>query len=350
MTDPGMNSGRSERFERSAELERVLREVNDELAGRTTAWDRKPSRPVVLVVGAPRTGTTLLLQVVSRLGWFWVPTNLAARFYGHPGLGIRMQQILLDLDAGDQIGLRGQVASTFEAALGRTRGAAEPSEFWYWWRRFYAFTDVQRMSPEQFRQKDHARFLHELDEMIEAAGRPLLMKGMHMNWHLRDLARLSPEFVFVHMRRADAEVARSLLQARRSFFGDPQRWWSHKPPEYAWLRERPPAEQVAGQAVFTDLAVAHALKPFADRSLSIDYHDFCADPLGAVCNIARLAGLDPGLETATGTIGPFEPRRQARASGDSDFEAIDEACRRFRALAEQRGYPNVEGAMAGGER
>ena len=94
-----MDSGRTGRFRRNPELEKLLEEINnllgpaeDEIAAR---FDR-PRYPVVLVVGGPRSGSTLMMQWLARLGLFACPTNLLSRFYRAPFIGAKIQQLLAD--------------------------------------------------------------------------------------------------------------------------------------------------------------------------------------------------------------------------------------------------------------
>lgn len=328
---PDMAQARAPEFERSATLEEVLKQINEPLADRGGPWMERPVRPVVLIVGAPRSGTTLLMQWLAATGQFGYPSNLVARFYGHPGFGVRVQQALHDYDEDNQIGLRGPLDGAFESRLGRTLGALAPSEFWYWWRRFFVFPDVQVLPRDAFEAADTARFLHELAEMEQAFGRPLLMKGMHLNWHLSELAGLSERFFFLHLRRDDRFVAQSIYRSRERFFGTSQRWWSHKPPEFERLRKLAPEEQVAGQAVFTDAAVARGLQAVPEaRRLAVRYSDFCAGPGAVYAALAdRLAAMSESRLADYQGPERFEPRDGRRLDKER-FAAINQACRRFR--------------------
>ncbi len=69
-------------------------------------------------------------------------------------------------------------------------------------------------------------------------------------------ARVLPMPLFVHVRREPLDVALSILEARRRYYGDPSVWWSTHPPGYEALAELSPAEQIAGQV--TGLRRAYA--------------------------------------------------------------------------------------------
>ncbi|NVJ97153.1 MAG: sulfotransferase [Alphaproteobacteria bacterium] len=279
MTDqePEMNRGRTAEFVRSDTLEQLLSEVNGAIGDTLPAPYDKPKYPVILIMGNARSGTTLTSQWLSSLGHFAYPSNLLARFYANPYLGGRIQQILADNDPDNQMGLHQQVS--FSSALGRTKGALAPSEFWYFWRQFFSFGDIQTLSPEQLASVDTAAFLKGLAGLEAAFDRPVVLKGMIMQWHIPFLDKILDKALFLNVKRDPFYNAQSLYFARKRFFDDVSRWYAFKPPEYNTLKNEPPIRQVAGQIVHTGRAIEEGLKHVSDdRYLSYRYEDFCADP------------------------------------------------------------------------
>jgi len=80
--------------------EEFLRRLNEDLAEREQALyaDVGVERPVVFVVGLPRSGTTLLSQLLAYCLDAGYVTNVAARFWLAPVHGIRLSRLL----AGDE--------------------------------------------------------------------------------------------------------------------------------------------------------------------------------------------------------------------------------------------------------
>lgn len=275
-----MDEGRSEQFARDDKLMGVLTELNAMLAtmGRPIADGLQ--YPVVFIVGCPRSGTTLMMQWLSTLGVLAYPSNLIARFYANPYVGVRIQQILHTYDKKKQIFPDGGGVEDFRSDYGHTHGALAPSEYWYFWRRFFHFGEIQYLDNFYSDAHDTKGFIHELALMEQAFGKPLLMKAMILNWNLPELYKLFPKCLFIDVNRSLADNAESLYFARQSFFNDVTKWFSFKPPEYAWLKNAPPLEQVAGQAYFTRKAVDNGLKEIPDASvLKVDYDAFCASPV-----------------------------------------------------------------------
>ena len=138
-----MTEQRQSGFRRNDGLESLLTEINDLLhaaENQTMARFSRPSKPVLFVIGAPRSGTTMMMQWLARTDAFAYPTNLSSRFYAAPYLGSLISQLLLNprfqhRDEFQELSPRVQEVAS---ALGKTSGIHEPNEFWYFWRRVHA--------------------------------------------------------------------------------------------------------------------------------------------------------------------------------------------------------------------
>lgn len=273
-----MNVGRTADFERSSNLETVLSEINTGITDCLQPPYSVPKHPVVFILGAPRCGTTLMLQWLAASGRFSYPSNLIARFFGNPYLGARIQQALHTFDPQQQI-FGAQSAPEFASDLGRTNGALAASEYWYFWRRFFEFGQINKMSDSELANVDTAGFLEGIAGIEAAQKLPFVAKAMIMNWHVPFLDRIVPNALFIDVRRDPFFNAQSLLFARERFFGDRNRWYSFKPPEYEEIRGKPAPEQVVAQIYHSRRAVTQGLQQVDEnRKLVVDYSAFCADP------------------------------------------------------------------------
>ena len=178
----------SQEFQKSENLERVLSRINGSIESLELYDCKEPNYPTLLIFGCPRSGSTLFMQWLAGLGCFGYPSNLIARFYGNPAFGCEVQKALVDHDKGNQIGLADQTRE-FKSSLGRTEGALAPSEFWYFWRRYFKFNDEQKLCDAELESVDANSLIRDLAAMEKSLGRPLVMKGMLLNWHIEYLAR-----------------------------------------------------------------------------------------------------------------------------------------------------------------
>lgn len=299
--DDGHQPSRRRRHERNPELEALLGEINSVLEipeRKILRRHEAPKYPVVCIVGCARSGTTLMLQWLARSGVFAYPTNILSRFFAAPYIGARIQEMLTRHDfRGEIFDFKPEVA--FASELGKTQGALAPNEFWYFWRRFFHFGEIQRLSPGELRRADSRTFVRELAALESALGKPVALKAMIMNWNLEHLDSILDRAVFVFVKRDPVFNIQSLLEARMNYFGDLGSWYSFKPPEYRFLRNWPPIEQVAGQVFFTNNAVEQGLTKIApQKQLVVDYESFCANPQRTLQRLkARVRGQ--------GFSGPF---------------------------------------------
>ena len=127
--DPHETQQRLTRYSANPDDEAWLAALNEHLAeARLPSVVRgEPSQlPLIYIVGAPRSGTTLLSQVVSRFLDVGYINNLIARFWRRPSVGIHLSRLVLGGGGREQI--------AFESEHGTTPGAAGPHEFGYFWR------------------------------------------------------------------------------------------------------------------------------------------------------------------------------------------------------------------------
>ncbi len=321
-------------FKRNQALEDLLRELNTSLAVAEASLQlpKEPTMPVILVVGAPRSGTTVLMQWLATSGHFAVPSNLLSRFYGAPYLGGRIQRLLVDplFDHQGELADAGAHNVPFRSHVGKTKGMLQPNEFWYFWRRFIPNTDPEWISPEDEARIDVTGFRAGVASIEAAFGKPFATKGIILQYNLRCLLRIFPKLLVIHTRRNAFFNIQSLLKARRDYFGDERVWFSVKPPEYPQLRDLSPVEQVAGQVHFTQQGIDAelALMPEANV-LIVDHEAFCADPAAFHARLmAKLAGLGHRMDAPYAGPERFEVHDRVLVD-DTTRTAICDAYARF---------------------
>lgn len=257
-----------------AELSDLIGHINLRNIGETTI-----SKPIFFIVGCARSGSTLLMQYLANTGCFSYPTNLISRFYYAPYIGLKLQRLLVDLDVrGELFGKRDGVI-THSSTLGKTQGVNSPNEFWYFWRRFFKYGNIQILEDKELAAIDTDFFLQELRTFEYVMHKPLVMKAMIANWNLDFIAKLDPNIHFIHIKRDIKFNAQSLLNARNTYFGDEKEWYSFKPPQYYELQHLSPEEQVVWQVYHNNDIIAEGLNDIdQSRYLTIDYEDFCKHP------------------------------------------------------------------------
>jgi hypothetical protein len=228
------------------------------------------------------------MQWLASTGVFAYPTNLLSRFWAAPITGARIQKLLTD----PEYDFRGElqdfpVGTDFESHHGKTNGALSPNEFWYFWRRFMPGNDYQPQADLE-RSVDADTLRAELAGMTDVLGKPFATKGMIFNENIPFVADLLPNAIFVWIRRRPEYNIQSLLLARERQYGDMEQWYSFRIRNYDRLKDLPPVESVSGQLASIYDAVEAGLADLpANRTLAVDYEEFCTDPGATYVNLAE---------------------------------------------------------------
>ncbi len=318
------------------ELEELFGPVEKDLMKRFTA----PQRPVLLLVGNPRSGSTVFMQFLQETGSFAMFTNVLSRFYYAPFIGAKIQQLLFN----PAFDFRGELTSPVAeggttSSLGKTRGPLSPSEALHFFRRFVPHYDPQYLEPERRDEVDAAGMAAELAAIESVFDRPLAMKNVLLLYNLNCMRKCTGSSLVLYLKRDPIFIAQSLLLARENHYGRRDIWWSVKPKEYDQLKDMDVFHQVAGQVFFTKKAVEDALVQVPkEEQLTIEYESFCEAPESIYQKIVeRYAEL--GCELPSGYIGEarFNCSREIRLSS-VDFDALTLAYNAFESGAVRIGW------------
>jgi hypothetical protein len=319
-------------FRRNAELERLLRTVNDLLGSVEQValehFSDRAAYPVVFLMGPLRSGTTLFMQWLANTGVVAYPTNLLSRFFAAPVIGALVQMLLTDPRykfRNELFDLAGSVS--FESENGKTTGALAPNEFWYFWRRFLPFKDLDWLPDEDlFRIVDTKALVAELTALTRVFGQPFALKGMILNYNIRFLDAIFSKVLFVQMHRDPVTNVASVLEARSRQFGRETEWYSFKIPEYPQLKDLDPVMQCAGQVHYINRAVTSGLASVKEaRKLVVQYEAFCRNPSAVFDQLIEKLEISGKVK---GTLGP----EQFNTPRDADLPnrvAIEKALAHF---------------------
>jgi len=279
-------------------VETGLDALNERLAGFGEEAGARVERPVFLIVGHQRSGSTLVSQYLSLALDVGYPSNLVARFWRAPVAGIRLQQALRH-----QIGPPGR---SFTSELGTTHSLLEPHEFSYFWNHWF---------PAERRCRDREGFRRALAAMERAFEAPLLFKSILNSLRIGLLAEILPTAVFVRVDRNLLDVACSTLDARRRRYGHDRAWLGVVPEACEELSDRPAAEQIAAQVTMVERSLREGLAALPqDRVVEVGYEDFCREP-AALAGRLRVRGVPARQEVSLPAS--FEARSAARDHPDA---------------------------------
>lgn len=274
-------------YRKDERRETLLKNLNEYLASKEIeeiqAYGR-PRMPVIFVVGAPRSGSTVCSALMARTGALGYVSNFVARFWLAPYLGARIEEAL---------GIRdGQEVSSFDSDFGVTEGWGGPHEFGYFWNRWFPFGETHALNAIQSAKVDRDGLKREVAALEAVYERPMFFKSLVCSFQVTLLAEMFPTARFVICRREPLFQAQSLLLGRERILGDRSQWLSLRPKEYSELLFLSCYEQVVAQIHCTLAEVDRQLAPLEQsRWLELNYEDLCVDPRGQLQAVLELAGV-----------------------------------------------------------
>lgn len=236
--------------------------------------------PALFIVGAPRSGTTLLYQVLAagfEVGYF---SNFLALFPKAPVTGLTLARLL-------RIQARSQPPS-FQSRHGSTQGWLGPHEAGEFWYRWFPRGQHVYVAPGATSSTSLAELRQEVRGMAAAVQAPLVFMNTYNSMRLAPLAEALPEALFLVCQRNPLDIAQSIYQARLDAHGDKQAWWSVPPQEIELIRNHPYWEQIPEQIYYIHRQIeADQARLGAARFLTIHYHDLCTAPQATSAGIQR---------------------------------------------------------------
>lgn len=295
------------------------------------ACEAKSRIPLVFFCFPPRSGSTLMAQCLARTGRFAYISNLTARFWGAPVLGMQLEK---------EIGLRSALPASGRwcSDYGRTEHPAEPHEFGYFWNQFVT-REHHRIIEKDLPVGDMEFLVRQVAAMQSVSGEPFFFKNSIAGYNADLLAKWFPNAFFIFIRREPAFVAQSILKAREAIAGSANEWWSLKPEEFLLIQERSrdQYDEIAMQVLSIQRRQDRHMLSLGSQSVSWDYAEFCRGPREHIRSLGAITGVDMSdavvgkipasfdvSSRKTVSLGEFE--RLERALSDVELPSSEAEC------------------------
>ena len=251
-----------------------------------------PTRPILLVCGSARSGTTVAAQLLIRNLRLEYLDNFASLFPRSP------------LTARATLGRFVKRAPVgYRSFYGRVAGWSGPSDSLNLWDRWLG-KDRSRapgaIAPEA--QRAMSAFFGALER---ETGRPVLCKNNALNACAHLVAQALPTARFICIERSRESLALSLLMARLEIHGDARVPYGLRPPDHREGDD--PVEDVCRQVLHHEgLARLQSDRLGHERFLRARFEDICADPRRFVEFVGlRVLGEKPDFAATDPELGPF---------------------------------------------
>lgn len=224
--------------------------------------------PPVFIIGAPRSGTTLLYKVlIEKLNLGYI-SNLSAHFYPIPIISTWLFKKLTNIS----------YKKGYEFEYGLIPGLGSPSEFGEFWYQWFPKGKNIYVAPRQTPQH-HIKQLRLAIGGISYVNRaPVIFKNVYNSMRIAPFCEAMHNARFLVCKRDYLATALSILNARKKIAKDHRHWWSLPPKEIDSLIQLDYPEQIAGQIYYTYHQINTDMLHYGkDKFLEINYEEFCRD-------------------------------------------------------------------------
>ncbi len=221
--------------------------------------------PPIFIVGPPRTGSTLLFQILLQKYEFTYLNNLQALFYTSPATIARIFYELM---------LKSH-HTKFQSQYGYIPGLFSPSEAGAVFRYWLGESDHSACIGQMHRQRirNSAKYISNLFNA------PFISKNLFNSLRIKTIHQVFPEAFFIWIIRDPLYASQSLIKMRRDLYGTDTVWASVKPDNYEKLILCDPFEQVVQQIKTINDYIEKELNQIGTSDyIKVQYQDLCSDP------------------------------------------------------------------------
>lgn len=230
----------------------------------------------VFIIGPPRSGSTLLYQLLVERFQFGFLSNWHSRYFFGPAVAELLFRPLESRRPLDYVSNYGEVA-----------GDWAPSECGHFWYRFFRRQPMY-VPGTAVNQKSMRRMRTAVNALVRAFNRPVLFKNMNCALRLEPLCANLPEAVFIVTSRDEEANAQSIINARRKLYGSEDVWYSLEPPDVEELKKLAPSDQARQQVRSIHCLIRKDIEVLgAGKFLEVSYADVCAEPEAVMMRIKK---------------------------------------------------------------
>lgn len=239
-------------------------------------------RPVIFILGAPRTGSTILYQLITSFFEVTYLDNLVNLGRETPFVSYLLSRKIF--------GNKGH--RTFSSQYGRSNGLHEPSEAGILWRKFMP-KNFEYISDRDIDHNQLRFFSDFITAVNNKANTSLIVKNLYFTQRLRFLKASGLNLRFIFIKRDPVYTAQSIFLGRKQNMKDINCWWSVSPSNYEKLKDLDVFKQIAAQVYYLEKDTEQDLKLFSrENILTLWYEDLVNYPYKVIDYLKAFIGVD----------------------------------------------------------
>ena len=272
------------------------------------------SLPIILIVGPPRGGTTLLYQVLASslpVSYF---NNFSALFPRSPISASRLFQKILT---------NTHHSSNFNNYYGNTQRLSEPNDGFHIWNRWLGTNRYE--SKRDLSSVAKGEMHHFFNTWLTIFNQPFLNKNNRNLYCMNILSKCLDNVYFIVVHRDPVFIAQSLFFARQKIQGDQEVGWGLGSNQLSDYQGSDSAlKSVAEQVAFIYSGLSEQRKAIESaRIIDVQYEEFCQNPNQIIHHIYEkiwnISNNNPS--TSLPVIQSFDVSNRVRLSAQS-FEKL----------------------------
>jgi hypothetical protein len=230
--------------------------------------DMQPEKAPIFIIGAPRSGTTVIYQTLTygvSLAYFY---NLLDKFSDFPGI---MAKIINKM-------VNPIPPNCYKNYYGETSGWRGPSQGRQIWRRWFP-EDQSYVGCGELSKKDKMQVRGTIALIENAYKLPFINKSQGNCERILALNEIFVEPIFIYVKRDNFQTIQSILNGRIEFMGSKEKWFSVKPSKYNYIKDHNPIRQICEQVYYIEEDIIRDLSVIGkDKTFEIKYENFCRNP------------------------------------------------------------------------
>jgi hypothetical protein len=239
----------------------------------------------VFIIGPPRTGSTILYQILSNSLDLLYIDNLMDGFHRNLFVGAKLSNFFFNNKPHRCY--KSWHGDTFRCGL---HAPSECGRFWYQWipdRKHYV--GREELSPQKIEEIKNIIYA-----LINKFGKPFLLKNLMNSLRLEMIKQIAPQAKIIFIKRNPLDTALSILRARKETQTPKNELWSVNPKNYKELVKLDEHEMVVKQIYYIEKQIYHDQKLFPKGNfLTVHYEHLCDNTVEEVNKIKNF--IDPQL-------------------------------------------------------
>jgi hypothetical protein len=245
--------------------------------------NREEKQPV-FIIGAPRTGSTILYQMLTNKFNVLYIDNLVDQFHRNFYFGFCLSEKAFKHSAHNCF--KSKHGNTLECGL---RAPSESGGFWYRW----LPKEHHYISKGSLPDRAVNEMRGNIFSVMNKFDKPLLFKNLNAGQRLGLISEIAPNAKFIYVKRDPMYTAQSIYKAKQKVGIQPDQWWSVKPKNYKDLLKLNPHEQIVKQIFFLEKQIEEDAKLFPKENFkTVQYLDFCNNTDQFIKNVGPFLGKD----------------------------------------------------------